>query len=949
MFLSFGLTGILAISVFVSINLYTARNSGSSVRNQARAVVTALVKHSLSSTAQYVAQTMTKKFNNIGGAGSLIAEAVLDRWVGYPSEEGWEMDAHVPFRDSITGLNKYPLDLPPLPLEWNITNNVNQDNAQEHLPDRPLGWYQPDLTNVSTISPSYYMQGLCNPAITDSNHPAYYPDCTEENNNLRTGGVVQPTLTNYYLASKAKDIGWVLKPLLESHSDVKAVGMFFANDGAGAVVQYPATVYDGTQTYTSIGCDWMNAIHPRTNAPIGTPEQIARCHRDGETVTMREYSPIERGWCKDQVKRDIDLANNERNLASDNVVSTGPYLDALSTENLWVLSFGRAVFDRMTNQFIGCSLVDVSAEKLYDILLGSSRVGSTTESALIRWDEIGTVVVATKWNPNVEVENAYVTDTNLNLGIDVATYSRIYKLIDYGSEWDPQEVLTTYQETFFRNRDRLIMVHPVPNVPKEYDPTYRPEYCVIISIDDDEAYGLVDEMDDLILSDVKESWKGIGIVGGVGLGVVILMITFIAATLTKPLRWMQKVAGLIIDNAGGQDLKEGLAEEMESPDAHPCCSPRTEVTYLLGEFVNMINQFSAEGAAEVAGLQVNEVQNRFEWRKLYEDLYPWQAEAREKLRKMKEEEMAPGPSGIPKQLSISKTASHDTFEDELTTESTMHTGFTRESVISQVSSLIPTSVTTHPTVVSALSRMNPLVEQVKGYAVKAGLMKEPDKEKIISPPKTHFGQNIVLPKDPMKEYLEAVSDNPNNSVLFWYITLLLGAPILVTAILITVFTATDTTDNIPVWLDDVRERSVEIERESINTAAMARALFGREVMARFIRDLHLYTRVAGWLMFGALSRSESFTSATTGADMCKYFENSSQADLLCEYAVSEDLSPCACEWTDPREGDCTWYNDSMIVRQLQTRFYEGKFAYSDLVNLYGTLPINPILNCNSPY
>lgn len=48
------------------IGLYTASNSGMSVQNQARAVVTQLVTTSLSRTAQYVAETMTKKVGCVG-------------------------------------------------------------------------------------------------------------------------------------------------------------------------------------------------------------------------------------------------------------------------------------------------------------------------------------------------------------------------------------------------------------------------------------------------------------------------------------------------------------------------------------------------------------------------------------------------------------------------------------------------------------------------------------------------------------------------------------------------------------------------------------------------------------------------------------------------------------------------------------------------------------------
>ena len=36
-------------------------------------------------------------------------------------------------------------------------------------------------------------------------------------------------------------------------------------------------------------------------------------------------------------------------------------------------------------------------------------------------------------------------------------------------------------------------------------------------------------------------------------------------------------------------------------------------------------------------------------------------------------------------------------------------------------------------------------------------------------------------------------------------------------------------------------------------------------MSRYARDSHMYTRTTGWLLFGALRRSASFTELRTGA------------------------------------------------------------------------------------
>lgn len=155
------------------------------------------------------------------GAGALIGEATRDRFVGYSSLEGWKTDDYVPFIDILTNLSIYPIDADPMPLEWNITGNVNADNAAEHLSNRPFESLHSDT--ISTAHAAYFMRGMCDPNQKDPQHPTYYPGCTKANNDLITGGVIVPTDTNYYIATKAKDLIWMLKPLYESHEDFKFI------------------------------------------------------------------------------------------------------------------------------------------------------------------------------------------------------------------------------------------------------------------------------------------------------------------------------------------------------------------------------------------------------------------------------------------------------------------------------------------------------------------------------------------------------------------------------------------------------------------------------------------------------------------------------------------------------------------------------------------------------
>ena len=403
--------------------------------------------------------------------------------------------------------------------------------------------------------------------------------------------------------------------------------------------------------------------------------------------------------------------------------------------------------------------------------------------------------------------------------------------------------------------------------------------------------------------------------------------------LVKPLRWMQKVSGMIIanaGNAGGGDLRQGLLEELDSRDTTQCCAPRTEVTKLLRAFESMIREFSGEGAADVAGQAVNEVRNTFEWRRMYEDIYPWETmdENGGKL---------PG-TGIPRQLSITNTTvTKEDFEDELTTDSTMRT---QGSFLSSIRSAISDSKYS-PTIESALTKGSSLLtsvrESVVAVGTKYGVMKEAEEEIVDGPPRVNRGENIVHEtEDGIDDFFDGVTAG-EHSWLFWWTTLLVGTPILVTAILVSISVANDTTDKVPIWLNEVKERSYVIESESIITANKARAFFGDEVMARFVRDLHIYSRLAGWLLFGAVKRANSFTDAFSGCNECKNYEKQINGGT-CPFFADPNKNVCDCEWGESRDLPCTNFPNDLFplttnTRPFQQRFMEGQ---RDDIDVNGT-------------
>eukprot|EP00957_Ditylum_brightwellii_P096650 7361213-Ditylum_brightwellii.AAC.1 len=193
--------------------------------------------------------------------------------MGYPNHDGYKDDTAVPFFDTDTQRNMYPLNSPPLPLDWQIDPNVNDANHQEHVQDR-WSWYGEDPI-VSTRSAAYVMQGVCDPDVMNPSHPTYFANCSGANNDIDTGGAVTPSPTNKLIARKAADLSFLLKSIYEQHQSIRDVGVFFANSGAGSLLYFPHFRLSSNGSYISSGCKWMSQPNPYDDSrPIASDEEI---------------------------------------------------------------------------------------------------------------------------------------------------------------------------------------------------------------------------------------------------------------------------------------------------------------------------------------------------------------------------------------------------------------------------------------------------------------------------------------------------------------------------------------------------------------------------------------------------------------------------------------------------------------------------------------------------
>lgn len=253
--LSFGSTALIALTIVVAMAVICSNIAGNIVTSRSGQGLTEQVKTRLVKDSRFVAESLSSYMQNLEGTVQLMAEVVKDRIVGFP-EAGWQEDKFVPFRDRDTGTNKYPLKSPSLRMDFEIDRNINENNSFEHVQERDV--WVPFLPPVSSANASFFMQGVCDPSVADPGALTYYVNCSVANNDVETGGVIQPTSTNKGLYEKAGDIGILLKPLFESQAEILRAGVYFVNSGAGSLVHFPGNVRNGSLApYTSLGCEWM--------------------------------------------------------------------------------------------------------------------------------------------------------------------------------------------------------------------------------------------------------------------------------------------------------------------------------------------------------------------------------------------------------------------------------------------------------------------------------------------------------------------------------------------------------------------------------------------------------------------------------------------------------------------------------------------------------------------
>ena len=295
--LSFGSVNFITIFLVVLVCVVVSLMAGENIKDINQETFQNTANTIQGRTARYLAESLEQNLYP-KDVVQTIYELTRDRFQGFPQVVS---DDLVPFRDMDTNTSRYPIVGTPLPLDWQIQEHVTISNDQEHVQGR-RNWY--GNASLSTRNGYFIMQGACDPNVTDPRARTYWPNCTEANNNITTGGTLAPSNLTQYIHRKASDLVPAMKALYEYNQYVREIGVYFANQGVGATVNFPHYALDGNHSYVSTGCEWMKSPNPYDKSrPIGKQEEIDRCSENGTRLLARQYNPLERGWCQNQALR----------------------------------------------------------------------------------------------------------------------------------------------------------------------------------------------------------------------------------------------------------------------------------------------------------------------------------------------------------------------------------------------------------------------------------------------------------------------------------------------------------------------------------------------------------------------------------------------------------------------------------------------------------------------
>mmetsp|Transcript_30884 Transcript_30884/g.92555 ORF Transcript_30884/g.92555 Transcript_30884/m.92555 type:complete len:1871 (-) Transcript_30884:814-6426(-) len=519
-----------------------------------------------------------------------------------------------------------------------------------------------------------------------------------------------------------------------------------------------------------------------------------------------------------------------------NLTYFGPFENAWAAGQ-WLFGVGKPVFDKITHKFIGCIFIDIGVTQFLE-LLEEAKIDKSSHITLVRWNEEGTVVASPEWDLSAEGEAAMVDNPKLDVGISMEEFRNLKEIIDFSQVWDPKEVRDKYKKATISSDGKIVSAYPVPPPPSKYDPGYTPSFMALVTIEEQHLYAPFNDLYKTIDEQVLDIVIFTLVVGFVGLAIVLCVIFSVSASLTRPLDWMTGVANMIVDKFGDD---YDLTKELDKEEHVFRFSPRTELNDLIHEFKRLVKHFSGDGSAKAIRFRSKRIEkkNNFKMFQEFGGLYQNpQTKSKYDYNERRE----------PPALKHEEKFKCDTpFVSSLSSQSRRVSWKNEDN--------------------------NAAAENV--------------------PQRCHFGPNIHFSDTDSLSTCAINLDEDTNvlkSQLFRWIVVLVLAPLLVLSIVIAAVVMWRISTRLVATVSLMEREFLDMEMRALSSLARLRATQASGVISRAARDLHILTRVAGWLFFGGLNQSNSFTKMETHVEACKW-----RGQGQCEYVKNRF---CDCTWND---------------------------------------------------
>ena len=288
LFSSFGFAAFVSLFLVVISSCFVIWNSGKKLIDRSQNLMVDQVENRLLSSselfvyagrARYVEETL-----------EILVESVRDRLVGYPTMEGWETGKYVPFESEGPYKRRvYPLDQPPVPLDWQISRDIDVDGIDHPLLDQRLKDYPTAISSTKTAH--YRISGQI-----EQNRMTGIDPLSDHNNNSSTADL----LRNDGIYKASGDLSVILKASYEMIPEALTVEIQFFNGGTGSILQFPATAAaamedsasdDFDDFLKSEGCEWMTTLkNPYTGMQYASE---TKCPPPGTMIPSRLRNPME--------------------------------------------------------------------------------------------------------------------------------------------------------------------------------------------------------------------------------------------------------------------------------------------------------------------------------------------------------------------------------------------------------------------------------------------------------------------------------------------------------------------------------------------------------------------------------------------------------------------------------------------------------------------------------